>query len=116
MDPAARTPSQYSSRIRNTITESPIQFPIFSIPSDYSMMAHLRGEKAGGRPHLGRLQSTLHLVLGLHGDGRGDYPCEIEPSLLPMRSSVMHARLPPRSTNCRKKKCGHSNEQTNDEQ
>ncbi|KAG8042934.1 hypothetical protein GUJ93_ZPchr0465g6478 [Zizania palustris] len=64
-------------------------------------------------------ESTLHLVLRLRGGGRGGYPVGIEPSLVALALKYnekkmicrkCYARLPPRSTNCRKKKCGHSNE------
>ncbi|KAM0914926.1 hypothetical protein ACQ4PT_011196 [Festuca glaucescens] len=60
-------------------------------------------------------ESTLHLVLGLQG-GRG--PC-YEPSLRALAEKYnsdkmicrkCYARLPLRATNCRKKKCGHSNQ------
>ncbi|KRX45243.1 Ubiquitin-60S ribosomal protein L40, partial [Trichinella nativa] len=56
-------------------------------------------------------ESTLHLVLRLRGG-------IIEPSLRQLASKYncekmicrkCYARLPPRATNCRKKKCGHSN-------
>jgi len=56
-------------------------------------------------------ESTLHLVLRLRGG-------VIEPSLqvLSRKSNCdkmvcrsCYARLPPRATNCRKKKCAHSN-------
>ncbi|KAF7065272.1 hypothetical protein CFC21_071390 [Triticum aestivum] len=68
-------------------------------------------------------ESTLHLVLRLHG-GRGGtgkggtYP-KIEPNLLQLALKYRqlklvcrkcYARLPVRSANCRKKKCGHCNE------
>ncbi|KAI4990900.1 ubiquitin-like [Hordeum vulgare subsp. vulgare] len=66
-------------------------------------------------------ESTLHLVLRLHG-GRGGkggtYP-KIEPNLLQLALKYRqlklvcrkcYARLPLRSANCRKKKCGHCNE------
>ncbi|KAM3274948.1 hypothetical protein ACQJBY_043750 [Aegilops geniculata] len=68
-------------------------------------------------------ESTLHLVLRLHG-GRGGtgkggtYP-PIEPNLLQLALKYRqrklicrkcYARLPLRSANCRKKKCGHCNE------
>ncbi|XP_048530007.1 ubiquitin-60S ribosomal protein L40-like isoform X2 [Triticum urartu] len=68
-------------------------------------------------------ESTLHLVLRLHG-GRGGtgkggtYP-PIEPNLLQLALKYRqrklicrkcYARLPVRSANCRKKKCGHCNE------
>ncbi|KAF0914837.1 hypothetical protein E2562_032515 [Oryza meyeriana var. granulata] len=58
-------------------------------------------------------ESTLHLVLRL----RGGYI--IEPSLrvLAYKHNIhkmvcrkCYATLPPRATNCRKKKCGHSNQ------
>jgi ubiquitin C len=55
-------------------------------------------------------ESTLHLVLRLRGGA-------IEPTLMALAKKtniekkicrVCYARLPPRATNCRKKKCGHS--------
>jgi ribosomal protein L40E len=58
------------------------------------------------------LESTLHLVLRLRGGA-------IEPSLRLLAEKYncekmicrkCYARLPPRATNCRKKKCGHSNQ------
>ncbi|OMJ12474.1 Ubiquitin-60S ribosomal protein L40, partial [Smittium culicis] len=58
-------------------------------------------------------ESTLHLVLRLRGGG------VIEPSLKALASKTncdkmicrkCYARLPLRSTNCRKKKCGHSSQ------
>ncbi|CBZ51125.1 ribosomal-ubiquitin protein RPL40 [Toxoplasma gondii TgCatPRC2] len=57
-------------------------------------------------------ESTLHLVLRLRGG-------IIEPSLALLAQKYncekkvcrkCYARLPPRATNCRKKKCGHSNQ------
>ncbi|DAA72522.1 TPA_exp: Uncharacterized protein A8136_6325 [Trichophyton benhamiae CBS 112371] len=57
-------------------------------------------------------ESTLHLVLDLPGG-------IIEPSLKALASKFncekmvcrkCYARLPPRATNCRKKKCGHTNQ------
>ncbi|KQK04218.1 ubiquitin [Brachypodium distachyon] len=63
-------------------------------------------------------ESTLHLVLRLFGGGRGWYP-RIDPNLrilaLKHNENKMvcrkcFARLPVRSINCRKKKCGHSNQ------
>ncbi|TLS29989.1 hypothetical protein PpBr36_02867 [Pyricularia pennisetigena] len=57
-------------------------------------------------------ESTLHLVLRLRGG-------IIEPSLKALASKFncdkqicrkCYARLPPRATNCRKRKCGHSNQ------
>ncbi|PWA85718.1 hypothetical protein CTI12_AA147080 [Artemisia annua] len=57
-------------------------------------------------------KSTLHLVLRL----RGGWLRNIEPSLLALVKKHQdkkicrkcYARLHPRATNCRKKKCGHS--------
>ncbi|KAL6846309.1 hypothetical protein ACP4OV_023757 [Aristida adscensionis] len=66
-------------------------------------------------------ESTLHLVLRLRGGGEGkggSYP-KIDPNLLQLalkyRQHKMicrkcYARNPARAENCRKKKCGHSNE------
>ncbi|KAK4450696.1 hypothetical protein QBC34DRAFT_459788 [Podospora aff. communis PSN243] len=57
-------------------------------------------------------ESTLHLVLRLRGG-------LIEPSLKALASKFncdkmicrkCYARLPPRATNCRKRKCGHTNQ------
>ncbi|KNZ53790.1 large subunit ribosomal protein L40e [Puccinia sorghi] len=57
-------------------------------------------------------ESTLHLVLRLRGG-------LIEPSLKALASTYncekmicrkCYARLPPRSTNCRKRSCGHSSQ------
>ncbi|CAM0958017.1 unnamed protein product [Alopecurus aequalis] len=66
--------------------------------------------------------STLHLALGLRGGYgymcKGGLPWGIEPSdraiaQRRIRDKMIcrkcYARLPPRATNCRKKKCGHSN-------
>uniref|UniRef100_A0ACD5X3F0 Uncharacterized protein n=1 Tax=Avena sativa TaxID=4498 RepID=A0ACD5X3F0_AVESA len=64
-------------------------------------------------------ESTLHLALGLGGGFRGGQCWYIEPSLRALALSYnenkmvcrkCYARLPPRSTNCRKKKCGRSND------
>uniref|UniRef100_A0ACD5Z8D6 Uncharacterized protein n=1 Tax=Avena sativa TaxID=4498 RepID=A0ACD5Z8D6_AVESA len=69
-------------------------------------------------------ESTLHLALGLRGGlrlyrGRGGYPWSIDRNLQDLALSYnvnkmicrkCYARLPPRSTNCRKKKCGRSND------
>uniref|UniRef100_A0A8I6XPX7 Ubiquitin-like domain-containing protein n=1 Tax=Hordeum vulgare subsp. vulgare TaxID=112509 RepID=A0A8I6XPX7_HORVV len=65
-------------------------------------------------------ESTLHLLLCLVGGNRGScYSCQLEPSLLALALKYRqhklvcrkcYARLPLRSTNCRKKKCGHSND------
>ncbi|KAF6995523.1 hypothetical protein CFC21_012009 [Triticum aestivum] len=63
-------------------------------------------------------ESTLHLVLRLRGGTRGGY-LNVEPNLLQLALKYnekkmvcrkCYARLPLRSTNCRKKKCGHSNQ------
>jgi len=60
-------------------------------------------------------ESTLHLVLRLRGGGQGSI--QIEPSLAALarkhRTDKMicrkcYARLPPKATNCRKRKCGHN--------
>ncbi|XP_062199829.1 ubiquitin-like [Phragmites australis] len=64
-------------------------------------------------------ESTLHLVLRLRGGSRGGYPKGIEPSLRELAQKYnenklvcrkCYARLPLRSTNCRKKKCGYSSQ------
>ncbi|GFQ08451.1 ubiquitin-60S ribosomal protein l40-2, partial [Phtheirospermum japonicum] len=61
-------------------------------------------------------ESTLHLVLRLRGGGR---TIQIDPTLKALAQKYMqdkmicrkcYARLPLRATNCRKKKCGHSNQ------
>eukprot|EP01054_Gregarina_sp_Poly1_P007501 Gregarina_sp_Poly_1__7500@NODE_4187_length_694_cov_361_818182_g2759_i0_p2_GENE_NODE_4187_length_694_cov_361_818182_g2759_i0NODE_4187_length_694_cov_361_818182_g2759_i0_p2_ORF_typecomplete_len133_score14_93ubiquitin/PF00240_23/3_8e38Ribosomal_L40e/PF01020_17/2_3e26Rad60SLD/PF11976_8/1_7e09Ubiquitin_5/PF18037_1/3_1e08Rad60SLD_2/PF13881_6/1e06Ubiquitin_2/PF14560_6/3_5e06DUF2407/PF10302_9/2_3e05Blt1/PF12754_7/9_9e05Ubiquitin_4/PF18036_1/2_6UN_NPL4/PF11543_8/0_028TBK1_ULD/PF18396_1/0_031UBX/PF00789_2 len=58
-------------------------------------------------------ESTLHLVLRLRGGGG----LNIEPTLVALARRTncermicrkCYARLPPKATNCRKKKCGHS--------
>ncbi|KAJ4750716.1 Ubiquitin-60S ribosomal protein L40 [Rhynchospora pubera] len=63
-------------------------------------------------------ESTLHLVLRLRGGGRGGLP-NVQPTLLriaqdynsrKMICRICYARLHVRATNCRKKKCGHSNQ------
>ena len=60
-------------------------------------------------------ESTLHLVLRLRGGGRGTIA--IEPSLAQLARSYKcekmicrkcYATLPPKATNCRKRKCGHN--------
>lgn len=57
-------------------------------------------------------ESTLHLVLRLRGGA-------IEPTLMELARSYKcdkkvcrkcYARLPPRATNCRKRKCGHNSD------
>ena len=64
------------------------------------------------QPNNPQQESTLHLVLRLRGG-------IIEPSLKALASKYncekmicrkCYARLPPRATNCRKKKCGHTNQ------
>ncbi|KAL6599293.1 hypothetical protein ACP70R_045787 [Stipagrostis hirtigluma subsp. patula] len=65
-------------------------------------------------------ESTLHLVLRLRGGGKGgSYPKNVDPNLLQLalkyRQFKMicrecYARNSIRAKNCRKKKCGHSNE------
>ncbi|CAN6218884.1 unnamed protein product [Urochloa humidicola] len=65
-------------------------------------------------------ETTLHLVLRLRGGGRGGYPTKRVPMELidlarknneaKIICRKCYARLPLKSTNCRKKKCGHSNE------
>ncbi|KAJ6708190.1 hypothetical protein OIU85_028465 [Salix viminalis] len=63
-------------------------------------------------------ESTLHLVLRLRG-GKGGPSMKIEPSLRELARKFnqykmicrrCYCRLPPKAKNCRKKKCGHSNE------
>ncbi|CAA0834631.1 Ubiquitin-60S ribosomal protein L40-1 [Striga hermonthica] len=65
-------------------------------------------------------ESTLHLVLRLRGGSRGYY--EYYKNLQSLKELARkyilnkqicrkcYARLPPRATNCRKKKCGQSNQ------
>ncbi|KAL9236212.1 hypothetical protein vseg_010912 [Gypsophila vaccaria] len=62
-------------------------------------------------------ESTLHLVLRLRGGGTGKI--NIAPNLVTLARKFnqnkkicrkCYARLPPKATNCRKKKCGHSNQ------
>ncbi|KAG2557194.1 ubiquitin-60S ribosomal protein L40-like [Panicum virgatum] len=66
-------------------------------------------------------ESTLHLVLLLRGGrgGNGCYPRSVDLNLRnlalqhnekKMICRKCYARLPTRATNCRKKKCGHSNQ------
>ncbi|RCV13116.1 hypothetical protein SEVIR_2G332700v4 [Setaria viridis] len=65
-------------------------------------------------------ESTLHLVLRLRGGGRGGYPNLSVPwdliNLARKHNEAKivcrkcYARLPLRTTNCRKKKCGYSSE------
>ncbi|RLN34543.1 ubiquitin-like [Panicum miliaceum] len=64
-------------------------------------------------------ESTLHLVLRLRVGGRGGYPTMRVPWDLislackhnekKMICRKCYSRLHPKATNCRKKKCGHSN-------
>nr|XP_043635578.1 ubiquitin-like [Erigeron canadensis] len=64
-------------------------------------------------------ESTLHLVLRLRGGRRGAAAYKVEPSLIALAQKYIqnkkicrkcYARLHPKATNCRKKKCGHSNQ------
>ncbi|RLM70304.1 hypothetical protein C2845_PM17G07380 [Panicum miliaceum] len=66
-------------------------------------------------------ESTLHLVLRLRGGGGGNgcYPHNVDLNLRnlalqhnekKMIRRKCYARLPMGATNCRKKKCGHSNQ------
>ncbi|KAG8310078.1 ubiquitin fusion protein [Homalodisca vitripennis] len=66
---------------------------------------------ASSAPHAAETESTLHLVLRLRGG-------VIEPTLRILAQKYncdkmicrkCYARLHPRATNCRKKKCGHTN-------
>ncbi|CAH9077741.1 unnamed protein product [Cuscuta europaea] len=61
-------------------------------------------------------ESTLHLALSLRGGGRGTI--KLPPNLKDLARKYnenkqicrkCYARLPPKATNCRKKKCGHTN-------
>ena len=62
-------------------------------------------------------ESTLHLVLRLRGGGLGSI--KIEPSLVVLARKYKtekmicrrcYATLPPKATNCRKRKCGHNSD------
>uniref|UniRef100_A0ACD5T6P1 Uncharacterized protein n=1 Tax=Avena sativa TaxID=4498 RepID=A0ACD5T6P1_AVESA len=60
-------------------------------------------------------ESTLHLVLRLQGGGFPRYDPSLKALADKYNSDKMicrkcYARLPLRATNCRKKKCGHSNQ------
>ncbi|KAJ4776189.1 Ubiquitin-60S ribosomal protein L40 [Rhynchospora pubera] len=65
-------------------------------------------------------ESTLHLVLRLRGGSRGGLPVDRIPASLiklaqdhnshKMICRICYARLHERAVNCRKKKCGHSNQ------
>ncbi|CAH9080924.1 unnamed protein product [Cuscuta epithymum] len=66
-------------------------------------------------------EATLHLVLRLRGGGRGmrSFIVKVNPSLMRLAYKYIqdklicckcYARLHPRATNCRKKKCGHSSQ------
>ncbi|KAJ4802313.1 Ubiquitin-60S ribosomal protein L40 [Rhynchospora pubera] len=65
-------------------------------------------------------ESTLHLVLRLRGGSRGGLPTNKIPASLiklaqhytshKMVCRICYARLHKRAVNCRKKKCGHSNQ------
>ncbi|KAM6482312.1 ribosomal L40e family-domain-containing protein [Trichoderma sp. SZMC 28011] len=71
-----------------------------------------KGRKTEQNANAKLQESTLHLVLRLRGG-------VIEPSLKVLASKFncdkmicrkCYARLPPRATNCRKRKCGHTNQ------
>uniref|UniRef100_A0A453KP10 Large ribosomal subunit protein eL40 domain-containing protein n=1 Tax=Aegilops tauschii subsp. strangulata TaxID=200361 RepID=A0A453KP10_AEGTS len=86
-----------------------------------SAAPHIRREAAGRRPHGGGLQHPE----GVHASPRappprrqgrhrqrGNLPTDRAqpPSARPQVQAACYARLPLRSANCRKKKCGHCNE------
>ncbi|KAK1354507.1 Large subunit ribosomal protein L40e [Heracleum sosnowskyi] len=63
--------------------------------------------------------STLDLLMGLRGGGKGGLPKNVDPNLIVLAQKSnqkkkicrkCYARLDPRAKNCRKKKCGHSNQ------
>ncbi|EEY55609.1 uncharacterized protein PITG_09552 [Phytophthora infestans T30-4] len=85
-----------------------------SSPKDWAFILREERRRIGDeRKHANIiLESTLHLVLRLRGGA-------IEPTLAALAKKtncekqicrICYARLPPRATNCRKKKCGHSNQ------
>ncbi len=62
-------------------------------------------------------ESTLHLVLRLRGGGAKK--TSIDPTLAALAAKykiekkicrLCYARLPPKATNCRKRKCGHTSQ------
>ncbi|KAL3651286.1 hypothetical protein CASFOL_004288 [Castilleja foliolosa] len=58
-------------------------------------------------------ESTLHLDLRLSGGYHGEPPLKTLAKKYRVDKMICrkcYARLPPRAVNCRKKKCGHSNQ------